>query len=148
MAIEQIRYNITGVQGDVSQVEDLDRLYKRIAEAKAEIDFVFANAGVGNPSAPIRQVTEEQFHTIFDINVAGTLFTVQKALPLMRNGGSIVLNASLASIKGLPSFGMYSASKAAIRSLARTWTAELMERSIRVNVLRAGYIDTDRKSVV
>ena len=142
VAIAKIKYNITGVQGDVSQVEDLDRLYKRIAEEKGHIDIVFANAGVGNPSAPIGQITEEQFHTIFDINVAGTLFTVQKALPLMRDGGSIVLNASLASIKGLPTFGLYSASKAAIRSLARTWTAELKERSIRVNVLSAGHIDT------
>jgi NAD(P)-dependent dehydrogenase (short-subunit alcohol dehydrogenase family) len=142
VATAKIKYNVTGVQGDVSQVEDLDRLYKRITEEKGHIDIVFANAGVGNPSAPIGQTTEEQFHAIFDVNVAGTLFTVQKALPLMRDGGSIVLNASLASIKGLPTFGLYSASKAAIRSFARTWTAELKERSIRVNVLSAGHIDT------
>lgn len=141
-AIAKIKYNVTGVQGDVSKLEDLDRLYTKIAEENGHIDIVFANAGIGNQSAPIGQITEEQFHTIFDTNVAGTLFTVQKALPLMRDGGSIVLNASLASMKGLPTFGLYSASKAAIRSFARTWTAELKERSIRVNVLSAGHIDT------
>ena len=141
-AMARIRYNVAGVQGDISHLEDLDRLYTKIGEEKGHFDIVFANAGIGSPNAPIERITKEQFRTIFDTNVAGTLFTVQKALPLIRDGGSIVLNASLASMKGLPTFGLYSASKAAIRSFARTWTAELKERRIRVNVLSAGHIDT------
>jgi NAD(P)-dependent dehydrogenase (short-subunit alcohol dehydrogenase family) len=112
-----------------------------VGEQKGRIDVLFANAGVGD-FRPLGEITEEHFDWIFDINVRGLLFSVQKALPLFREGGSIILNASIASIKGLPSMSVYSASKAAVRSFARGWTADLKDRKIRVNTLSPGWIDT------
>jgi NAD(P)-dependent dehydrogenase (short-subunit alcohol dehydrogenase family) len=140
-AVELIGKNVTGVQGDVSNLADLDRLYAAVKERKGWIDILFANAGVGGVS-PLGEITEEHFDGIFDINVRGLLFSVQKALPLFRDGGSIVLNASVASVKGTPGMGVYSASKAAVRSFARSWTSDLKGRKIRVNTLSPGPIDT------
>jgi NAD(P)-dependent dehydrogenase (short-subunit alcohol dehydrogenase family) len=139
-AVKEIGSNVTGVQGDISKLADLDRLYETV-KAKERIDIVFANAGVGE-FAPLVNVTEEHFDKIFDINVRGTLFTVQKALPLLNDGGSIILTGSIASIKGTPAFGVYGASKAAIRNLVRAWTVELKDRRIRSNVLSPEPIDT------
>jgi NAD(P)-dependent dehydrogenase (short-subunit alcohol dehydrogenase family) len=139
-AVKAIGSNVTGIQGDVSKLADLDRLYQAV-KAKGRIDIVFANAGVAE-FAPLGSITEEHFDKLFNINVRGLLFTVQKALPLLRDGGSIILNASVASIKGTPAFGVYSATKAAVRSFARSWTNDLKERKIRVNALSPGPIDT------
>jgi NAD(P)-dependent dehydrogenase (short-subunit alcohol dehydrogenase family) len=139
-AVKEIGGNVTGVQGDVSKLADLDRLYEAV-KTKGRIDIVFANAGVGE-FAPLEKITEEHFDKIFDINVRGTLFTVQKALPLLNDGGSIILTGSVASLKGTPAFGVYGASKAAIRNLVRAWTVELKDRRIRSNVLSPGPIDT------
>src|SRR5246500_4522436 len=113
-AVKAIGSNVTGVQGDVSKLADLDRLYEAVA-AKGRIDIVFANAGVAE-FAPLGKITEEHFDKLFDINVKGTLFTVQKTLPLMNDGGSIILSGSVASVKGTPAFGVYGATKAALRS--------------------------------
>ena len=140
-AVKAIGNNVAGVQGDVSNLSDLDRLYKTVSNAKGRIDIVFANAGVGE-LVPFGAVTEEHFDKLFNINVRGTLFTVQKALPLMRDGGSIILNGSVASVKGNAGFGVYAASKAAIRSLVRTWTTDLKDRGIRSNVVSPGPINT------
>jgi NAD(P)-dependent dehydrogenase (short-subunit alcohol dehydrogenase family) len=140
-AVKLIGKNVTGVQGDVSKPADLDRLYATVKEKKGRVDVVFANAGIG-ALAPLGEITEEHFDKIFDINVRGLLFTVQKALPLIPDGGSIILNASIVSIKGMPSFSVYSASKAAVRSFARSWTNDLKARKIRVNTLSPGPIDT------
>jgi NAD(P)-dependent dehydrogenase (short-subunit alcohol dehydrogenase family) len=140
-AVKAIGRNVTGVQGDAANLADLDRLYETVKKEKGKIDILFASAGFGE-FATIDQVTEEHFDKTFDLNVRGTLFTVQKALPLFNDGGSIIMNGSIASIKGFPSFGVYSASKAAVRSFARTWLLELKERLIRVNVLSPGTIDT------
>jgi NAD(P)-dependent dehydrogenase (short-subunit alcohol dehydrogenase family) len=140
-AVDLIGSNVTAVQGDVSNLEDLDRLYATVGEQKGRIDVLFANAGVGD-FAPLGEITEEHFDWIFGINVRGLLFSVQKALPLFRGGGSIILNASIASTKGLPAMSVYCASKAAVRSLARGWTADLKGRKIRVNTLSPGWIDT------
>ena len=135
-AVEAIGHNVTGVQGDVAKLSDLDRLYEIIGKER-RLDIVFANAGRG-AFAPLGSVTEEFFDQLFDINVKGTLFTVQKALPLMNDGGSIVLTGSVASIKGTPGFWVYGATKAAIRNFVRAWTAELKDRRIRSNVLSPG----------
>jgi NAD(P)-dependent dehydrogenase (short-subunit alcohol dehydrogenase family) len=140
-AVKLIGKNVTGVQGDVSNLADLDRLYATVKQQKGKIDILFANAGVG-ALAPLGEITEEHFDKVFNINVRGLLFTVQKALPLFQNGGSIILNASIASIKAMEGFGVYSASKAAVRSFARTWTVDLKSRKIRVNTLSPGPIDT------
>jgi NAD(P)-dependent dehydrogenase (short-subunit alcohol dehydrogenase family) len=140
-AVKIIGSNISGVQGDVAKLADLDRLYETVATVKGRIDIVFANAGVGE-FAPLGGITEEHFDKQFNVNVRGTLFTVQKALPLMNDGGSIILNGSVASMKGTAAFGVYAASKAAIRSLVRTWTSDLKERHIRSNVVSPGPIDT------
>jgi NAD(P)-dependent dehydrogenase (short-subunit alcohol dehydrogenase family) len=140
-AVKLIGKNVTAVQGDVSNLADLDRLYATVKQQKGKIDVLFANAGVG-ALAPLGEITEEHFDKIFNINVRGLLFTVQKALPLFQNGGSIILNASIASIKGIEAFSVYSASKAAVRSFARTWTVDLKSRKIRVNTLSPGPIDT------
>jgi NAD(P)-dependent dehydrogenase (short-subunit alcohol dehydrogenase family) len=140
-AVKAIGSNVTGVQGDVAKLADLDRLYETVAEVKGRIDIVFANAGVGE-FAPLAGISEEHFDKLFNVNVRGTLFTVQKALPLMNDGGSIILNGSVASIKGTPAFGVYAASKAAIRSFVRTWTSDLKDRHIRSNVVSPGPIDT------
>jgi len=140
-AVKAIGRNVTGVQGDAGNLADLDRLYDTVKRHKGRIDVLFASAGYGE-FAPIGEVTEEHFDKTFDLNVRGTLFTVQKALPLMVDGGAIIMNGSMASVKGFAAFGVYNASKAAVRSFARTWTVDLKARNIRVNVLSPGTIDT------
>ena len=140
-AIKLIGKNVTGVQGDASNLADLDRLYDTVKKEKGHIDILFASAGRGE-FAPIGQITEQHFDDTFNLNVRGTLFTVQKALPLFADGGSIFMNASIVSIKGFPAFGVYAASKAAVRSFARTWANDLKDRTIRVNVISPGPIDT------
>jgi NAD(P)-dependent dehydrogenase (short-subunit alcohol dehydrogenase family) len=140
-AVKAIGRNVTGVQGDVAKLPDLDRLYEAVSKEKGRIDIVFANAGVAE-FVPIGSVTEEHFDKLFNINVKGTLFTVQKALPLLKDGGSIILNGSVASVKGTGAFGVYAASKAAIRSFVRTWTTDLKDRGIRSNVVSPGPINT------
>src|SRR5579862_4701377 len=139
-AVKAIGSNVTGVQGDIAKLSDLDRLYETVS-SRARIDVVFANAGVAE-FAPLGKITEEHFDKLFDINVKGTLFTVQKALPLMNDGGSIILNGSVASVKGTPAFGVYGATKAALRSFVRTWTSDLKDRHIRSNVVSPGPTDT------
>src|SRR5712671_352733 len=140
-AVKAIGSSVSGVQGDVAKLADLDRLYETVADVKGRIDIVIANAGVGE-FAPLGGITEEHFDKLFNVNVRGTLFTVQKALALMNDGGSIILNGSVASAKGTPAFGVYAASKAAIRSFVRTWTSELKDRRIRSNVVSPGPINT------
>ena len=130
-ALRVIGKSVTGVQGDVSKLEDLDRLYDAVKREKGHLDILFANAGAGGLAA-LGAITEEDFDRIFDINVKGLLFTVQKALPLLREGGSIVLNASIVGSKGMPALSVYSATKAAVRSFARTWSVDLKDRRIRV----------------
>jgi NAD(P)-dependent dehydrogenase (short-subunit alcohol dehydrogenase family) len=139
-AVKAIGSNVTGIQGDIAKLSDLDRLYEAI-KAQGRLDIVFANAGVAEFS-PLGQVTEEHFDRLFDINVKGTLFTVQKALPLLNDGGSIILNGSVASVKGTPAFGVYGATKAALRSFVRTWTSDLKARHIRSNVISPGPTNT------
>ena len=140
-AKKQIGKNVTAIQGDVSNLDDLDRLFAQIRKEKGNIDIVFANAGVAK-YAPLGAITEDFFDSIFNINVKGVLFTVQKSLPLLRDGGSIILNASIVASKGLSSNSVYSATKAAVRSFARTWTTDLKDRCIRVNAVSPGPIDT------
>jgi len=140
-AVKEIGRNLTGIQGDVSNLGDLDRLFAQIKREKGKLDIVFANAGVAK-FAPFGTITEEVYDAIFDINVKGLLFTVQKALPLLPDGASIILNASIVASKGLPANSVYSATKAAIRSFARTWTTDLKDRRIRVNAVSPGSIDT------
>jgi len=141
-AVKQIgSSNVTGVQGDVSNLEDLDRLYDTVREQKGHIDVLFANAGTGE-FGPLGSITESNFDKTFDVNVKGVLFTVQRALPLFRDGGSIILNASTAGSKGIGGLSVYNASKAALRSFARSWTVDLKERKIRVNAISPGPIDT------
>jgi len=140
-AVRRVGHGGVGVQGDVSNLADLDRLYTTVRERAGRVDVLFANAGLGE-FAPLGEVTGSHFDRIFDVNVRGLLFTVQKALPLMPDGASIILNASIAAYKGSPAFSVYSASKAAVRSFARTWTTDLKARRIRVNALCPGPIDT------
>jgi NAD(P)-dependent dehydrogenase (short-subunit alcohol dehydrogenase family) len=140
-AVKEIGSNVTGVRGDVANLADLDRLYATVKAGKGHIDILFANAGIGE-FLPLGAITPEHFDQTFGVNVRGTLFTVQKALPLFRDGGSIILTGSIASVKGIPAFGVYSATKAAIRSFVRTWTLELKDRKIRSNVISPGTIDT------
>jgi NAD(P)-dependent dehydrogenase (short-subunit alcohol dehydrogenase family) len=140
-AAKAIGTNVSGIQGDVAKLADLDRLYETVAKVKGRIDIVFANAGFGE-FVPLGAVTEEHFDKLFNINVKGTLFTVQKSLPLLKDGGSIILNGSVASVKGTAAFGVYAASKAAIRSFVRTWTTDLKDRRIRSNVVSPGPINT------
>jgi NAD(P)-dependent dehydrogenase (short-subunit alcohol dehydrogenase family) len=140
-AVKAIGVNVSGVQGDIARLADLDRLYETVATMRRRIDIVFANAGVGE-FALFGAVTEEHFDTLFNINVRGTLFTVQKALPLLNDRGSIILNGPVASVKGTVAFGVYAASKAALRSFARTWTTDLKDRRIRSNVVSPGPINT------
>jgi NAD(P)-dependent dehydrogenase (short-subunit alcohol dehydrogenase family) len=140
-AVKLIGHGAVGVQGDVSKLADLDKLYAVVKEQAGKIDVLFANAG-GGEFAPLGAITEEHFDQTFNINVRGLLFTVQKALPLFVDGGSIILNASIVSIKGMPAFSVYSATKAAVRSFARTWTMDLKDRKIRVNVVSPGPIET------
>jgi NAD(P)-dependent dehydrogenase (short-subunit alcohol dehydrogenase family) len=140
-AVKEIGRNVTGIQGDVSNLDDLDRLFAQIKGEKGKLDIVFANAGVAK-FGPLGKITEELYDSTFNINVKGLLFTVQKALPLMPDGASIILNASIVASKGLPINSVYSATKAAIRSFARTWTTDLKARRIRVNAVSPGAIDT------
>ena len=139
-AVKAIGSNVTGIQGDVTKLADLDRLYQAV-KAKGRIDVLFANAGVAE-FAPLESIAEEHFDKLFNINVKGTLFTVQKALPLLNDGGSIILTGSVASVKGTPAFTVYGASKAAIRNFVRGWTSELKDRRIRSNVLSPGPVVT------
>ncbi len=140
-AVKLIGRNVTGVRGDASNLADLDRLFDAVKREKGKIDILYASAGWGE-ATKLGEITEQHFDTIFDLNVRGTLFTVQKALPLFNDGGSIFMTGSVASIKGFPGFGVYSASKAALRSFARTWLNELKGRNVRVNVLGPGPIAT------
>jgi NAD(P)-dependent dehydrogenase (short-subunit alcohol dehydrogenase family) len=140
-AVKQIEGNVTAVQGDVSNLADLDRLYATIKQKAGRVDILFANAG-GGEFAALGNITEEHFDKAFNINVKGLLFTVQKALPLLPDGSSVILNASIVSIKGLENFSVYSATKAAVRSFARTWTVDLKQRKIRVNAISPGPIET------
>lgn len=140
-AVNAIGKNIRGVQSDVSNLADLDRLFVTIQQEQGHLDVVFANAGVGE-IAPLGAITEEHFDKTFNINVKGLLFTVQKALPLLPEGASIILNASITSTVGTPAFSVYSATKAAVRSFARNWTLDLKERQIRVNAISPGVVPT------
>ena len=140
-AVKEIGRNVTGVQGDVSKLDDLNRLFAQIKREKGKLDIVFANAGAAK-YAPLGKITEELYDSIFNINVKGVLFTVQKALPLLPDGASIILNASIVASKGLSANSVYSATKAAVRSFARTWTTDLKDRRIRVNAVSPGSIDT------
>jgi NAD(P)-dependent dehydrogenase (short-subunit alcohol dehydrogenase family) len=141
-AAHGIGTNVGAIQGDVSRMDDLDRLFARIQQEKGRLDIVFANAGAARFGA-LGTITEEFFDSMFDTNVKGLLFTVQKALPLMSKGGTIVLNASVGGYKGRPANGVYSATKAAVRSLARTWTNDLRDRHIRVNAISPGVTETE-----
>ncbi|RYG35962.1 SDR family oxidoreductase [bacterium] len=140
-AAAQLGPNAVAVQSDASSLADIDRLFKKIGEEKGRIDVLFVNAG-GAKFAPIGEVTEEHFDREFDINVKGLFFTVQSSLPLFNAGGTIILNASIVASKGMPNMSVYSATKAAVRSFARTWTTDLKGSGIRVNVVSPGPIDT------
>jgi NAD(P)-dependent dehydrogenase (short-subunit alcohol dehydrogenase family) len=136
-----IKSNVTTVVGDVSRLDDLDRLYAVVKEKHGHLDILFANAGAGT-IAPLEVATEAHFDQTFDVNVKGVFFTVQKALPLFKDGGSIILTSSVSNVLGLPGFSAYAASKAAVRNFARAWTMELKDRGIRVNSMSPGPIDT------
>jgi NAD(P)-dependent dehydrogenase (short-subunit alcohol dehydrogenase family) len=140
-AVAEVGHGAIGVRGDVAKLADLDRLYATVKEKHGRVDVLFANAG-GGKFAPLGAITEEHFEQEFNVNVKGLLFTVQKALPLFTDGGSIILNASIVSIKGMAALSVYSATKAAVRSFARTWTVDLKDRKIRVNALSPGPIET------
>jgi NAD(P)-dependent dehydrogenase (short-subunit alcohol dehydrogenase family) len=141
LALKEIGNNVSGVQGDVSNPADLDRLYATVKAKKGRVDILFANAGTAE-LVPLGLITEEHFDRIFNTNVKGMLFTVQKALPLIPDGASIILNASIVASTGNPAFSVYSATKAAVRSFARTWTLDLKDRKIRVNAISPGPIGT------
>lgn len=141
MAVALIGDRATAVRGDVQNLQDLDRLYERIKRERGGIDVLVANAGFIDPES-LPEVTEENFDRTFGVNVRGLLFTVQKALPLFRDGGAIVLISSIAAFKGIPRYTAYSATKASVRSFVRTWTEELKDRGIRVNAISPGAIDT------
>jgi NAD(P)-dependent dehydrogenase (short-subunit alcohol dehydrogenase family) len=140
-AASEIGPQTIAIRGDIANLTDLDRMFEQIKIEKGRIDVLFANAGVGEFAA-LEAITEAHFDKTFDVNVRGTLFTVQKALPFMPKGSSIVLNASIASVKGLPSFSVYAATKAALRSFTRSWVVELKDRQIRVNAVSPGTIPT------
>ena len=140
-AVKQIGKSVTAVQGDISNLDDLDRLFATVQAEKGHVDVLFANAGIGGRS-PLGSISEEQFDKVFDVNVKGTLFTVQEALPLMRAGGSIILTGSTTGSMGTPAFSVYSATKAAIRNFARSWALDLKGTGIRVNVLSPGATTT------
>lgn len=141
-AVKEIGLGAIGVRGDSAKLEDLDRLFAEVKAKKGRIDVLFASAGQGEMGVPIGKVTEEHFDKTFDLNVRGTLFTVQKALPLLTDGASVILTGSIAGSMGFETFGVYNASKAAVRSFARTWANELKGRKIRVNVISPGPIET------
>jgi NAD(P)-dependent dehydrogenase (short-subunit alcohol dehydrogenase family) len=140
-AVAKIGKNVTAVQGDAAKLEDLDRLYKEV-EKHGRIDIVVANAGVAD-AAPLAEITPEHFDKVFNVNVRGVIFTVNKALRLLNDGGSIIVMGSVAGVKGNPGFTAYGASKAAVRNFVRVWTTELSDRKIRSNVISPGPIDTD-----
>jgi len=139
-AVRAIGRNVTGVQGDVAELADLDRLYEAVGK-KGRLDIVFANAGFAE-FAPLEKITEQHFDSLFNTNVKGVLFTVQKSLPLLNDGGSIILTGSVAGSKGTPAFGTYGATKAAVRNFVRAWTVELKDRRIRSNVVSPGPTET------
>jgi NAD(P)-dependent dehydrogenase (short-subunit alcohol dehydrogenase family) len=142
IAVKELGNNVTGIQGDVSNLADLDKLYEAVKQEKGHLDILFANAGLGSV-LPLGQITEEHYYKTFDVNVKGTIFTVQKALPLFRNNaGSIILTGSMAGSMGMPAFSIYSATKAAIRQLIRSWIIDLKGTEIRVNVVSPGTILT------
>lgn len=141
LAAESLQGTVTTVQGDVADLADLDRLYRTVEESGRQIDILFANAGAAS-SGSINEISEQQFDAIVGVNMRGTLFTVQKALPLMNDGGSIIMMGSIAGVKARAGRSVYSASKAALRAFARTWAVELRDRSIRVNLLTGGPTDT------
>jgi len=141
-AVQEIGRGAVGVQGDAAKLGDLDKLFAAVKAKTGRIDVLFASAGMGEINFPLGKVTEEHFDKTFDLNVRGTLFTVQKALPLLKDGASVILTGSIAGVKGIEGFGVYNASKAAIRSYARTWANELKGRNIRVNVISPGPIET------
>jgi len=141
-AVKSIGRNVTSVQGDAANFADLDRLFEAVKAEKGHIDILFASAGYGEFNVPLGSITEENYDKTFGLNVKGTLFTVQKALPLLRDGASIIMNGSIAGSKGFEGFSVYNASKAAVRSFARSWTSDLKSRKIRVNTLSPGPIDT------
>src|SRR6478672_7500115 len=140
-AVAAIGSNAKGIRGDIANLSDLERLFEEIKEIKGRLDILFANAGLGE-FAPLGTITEAHFDKTFGVNVRGTLFTVQKALPLMGEGSAIVLNSSIAAIKGTPAFSVYAATKAAIRSFARGWSVDLRDRKIRVNAVSPGTVPT------
>ncbi len=140
-AVTEIGREVTGIQSDVSVLADVDRLYAEIKERKGKLDIVFANAGTG-AFAPLGQITDDHFDKQFNVNVKGLLYTVQQALPLLQAGSSIVLNASIVSITGNAAFSVYSATKAAVRSFARSWCVDLKDRKIRVNAISPGIVPT------
>ena len=140
-AVKEVGKNVAGVKGDVANLGDLDRLFAEIKREKGKLDIVFANAGMAK-YAPFGEITEDIYEQTFGIKVKGVLFTVQKALPLMPDGAAIILNASIVGSKGLPANSVYSATKAAVRSFARTWTTDLKHRRIRVNAVSPGTIET------
>ena len=140
-AVKSIGDNVTAVRSDAANLKDLDQLFAQIKKDKGRLDVLFANAGSGE-FAPLGQITEAHYDKWFNLNVKGVLFTVQKALPLMPDGASIILNASIVATKGFENFSVYSATKAAVRSFARTWTTDLKPRKIRVNAISPGPIDT------
>jgi NAD(P)-dependent dehydrogenase (short-subunit alcohol dehydrogenase family) len=141
-AVAAIRTHVTGVHGDAANLHDLDQLAEAVRAGHGHLDIIFASAGIGTVEEPLTAVTEDSFDQVFGVNVRGALFTVQKMLPLMNSGGSIILTGSAVAGKGVPGHTVYSASKAALRSFARTWAAELADRNIRVNVLSPGPTDT------
>lgn len=140
-AVSEIGRNVTAVQGDTSNPDDIDRLYREVEAKRGKVDIVFANAGVAE-QVPTLETNPETYDKMFDINARGVFFTVQKALPLMKDGGSVILNGSVAGRKGIPTFAAYSATKAALQSFVRTWTSEFSGRGIRANVISPGPIDT------
>jgi len=140
-AVATLGSGVKGIQGDISKLDDLDRLFAIVQAEKGQVDVLLANAGIGDMS-PLGAISEEQFDKVFDVNVKGTLFTVQKALPLMRSGGSIILTGSTTGSMGTPAFSVYSATKAAIRNFARSWALDLKGTGIRVNVLSPGATTT------
>ena len=141
-ALATLGPNAAAVQSDAANLNDLDRLYAEIKSKKGTLDVLFVNAGIYGGGVPLGQITEEHFDSIFGVNVKGLVFTVQKALPLMGKGGSIILNGSVVAVKGFPALSVYSATKAAVRNFARGWTADLKGTGIRVNVVSPGPVDT------
>lgn len=140
-AVKAIGGRVTGVRGDMASLADIDRLYDAVQQQHAQIDVIFANAG-GGEMASLGAITEEHYQSIFDTNVKGVLFTVQKALPLLKDGASVILTGSTTSVSGTPAFSVYSATKAAVRNFARSWILDLKDRHIRVNTISPGVTDT------